>query len=272
MLHATHALHVLLALGILLLTLPLGADAAHGVVHFVPDGDTVVLEGSGTVRLAGIDSPEMGRDGTPDQHFAEAARTRLAELVGGRQIVLASAEQVVRMVQAGSVVTGSNGRGGPSASSDFSLHAISPGKLSGLGEKGLLSDLPRDRYGRFLAVILLPDGRNVNELLVREGAAMAYFVSDGSDAARTVHDRMVTLQRQAMREKLGMWAGLADKITIAGPFIGNRRSMRFFPAACADAGRISPKNRVAFRNVEEAFEAGYSPARHCGVWPLSPGR
>lgn len=268
---APHGLCWLLALALMLLALPLGADAARGV-RFVPDGDTVVLEGGGTVRLVGIDSPEMGRDGAPDQHFAKAARNRLAELVDGKKIVLASAEQLVRMMQAGSFATGGNGRSGTSAFFDFSLLATPPDTPSALEKNGLPSDLPRDRYGRYLAVVFLPDGRNVNELLVRDGAAMAYFVSDGSDAARTVHGRMVSLQRQAMREELGMWAGLADKISVSGPFTGNRRSMRFFPAACEDAGRISPKNRVLFRDAMEAFEAGYSPARHCGVWPVSPDR
>ncbi|MCC7408678.1 MAG: thermonuclease family protein [Phycisphaeraceae bacterium] len=58
----------------------------------------------------------------------------------------------------------------------------------------------RDRYGRLLAYIWLPDGRCLNEELVRAGLARA--------DRRFAHPRMqqyIALEQEAKREHLGMW-------------------------------------------------------------------
>lgn len=44
------------------------------------DGDTLLLKDGRTVRLVGVDTPELGRDGKPSQPFAEDARAMLAHL------------------------------------------------------------------------------------------------------------------------------------------------------------------------------------------------
>lgn len=48
---------------------------------WVPDGDTLHLEDGRKVRLIGIDAPEMGRDGAPEQYFARESRDFLRRLV-----------------------------------------------------------------------------------------------------------------------------------------------------------------------------------------------
>ncbi|NQD94202.1 thermonuclease family protein [Pseudomonas sp. CrR25] len=56
-------------------------------VQRVIDGDTLRLEDGRSVRLIGLNSPELGRQGRSAEPFAEAARRRLGELVaasGGR--------------------------------------------------------------------------------------------------------------------------------------------------------------------------------------------
>lgn len=58
----------------------------------------------------------------------------------------------------------------------------------------------RDRYGRLLAYIWLPDGSCLNEELVRAGLARA--------DRRFAHPRMqqyIALEQEAKREHLGMW-------------------------------------------------------------------
>jgi len=66
-----------------------GAALAGGLVaRFVPDGDTLVLADGRTVRLAGIDSPEMGQGGAPDQYCAARAQARLEALTRGRALTL----------------------------------------------------------------------------------------------------------------------------------------------------------------------------------------
>jgi endonuclease YncB( thermonuclease family) len=50
-------------------------------VAYVHDGDTVRLQDGRSLRLIGIDTPELGRDGEPDQPYAVAARDALRALL-----------------------------------------------------------------------------------------------------------------------------------------------------------------------------------------------
>jgi endonuclease YncB( thermonuclease family) len=50
-------------------------------VSTVVDGDTLRLANGRKVRLIGIDTPELGRDGAPDAPYAAAAHTALEQLV-----------------------------------------------------------------------------------------------------------------------------------------------------------------------------------------------
>jgi len=50
-------------------------------VTYVYDGDTVFLANGQHLRLVGLDTPEMGRDGTANEPYAVAARDRLRQLL-----------------------------------------------------------------------------------------------------------------------------------------------------------------------------------------------
>jgi micrococcal nuclease len=112
----------------LLLPVTAGARTEGAHVAEVFDGDTVRLTDTRHVRLIGINAPELGRDGRPDEPFAAAARDRLRDLVRGRDVRLVFEEE------------------------------------------------PRDHYSRWLAHIVLPEGTNVEEVLVREGLASAVAI------------------------------------------------------------------------------------------------
>ena len=53
----------------------------HVRVRYVYDGDTVTLQDGRRLRFIGIDTPELGRDGKPDQDFAVAARDAVRTLL-----------------------------------------------------------------------------------------------------------------------------------------------------------------------------------------------
>lgn len=57
---------------------------------YVYDGDTLELSDGTRVRLVGINTPELGRDGNPDEPFAVQARERLLQMIqeSGRRIRL----------------------------------------------------------------------------------------------------------------------------------------------------------------------------------------
>jgi micrococcal nuclease len=63
-----------------------GADHIdqHVKVDHVYDGDTVTLQDGRRLRLIGIDTPELGREGKPDQPYAVAARDALRALLRDR--------------------------------------------------------------------------------------------------------------------------------------------------------------------------------------------
>lgn len=66
---------------------PAPGELPSVAVQRVVDGDTLRLEDGRSVRLIGLNSPELGRQGRSAEPFAVAARRRLGELVaasGGR--------------------------------------------------------------------------------------------------------------------------------------------------------------------------------------------
>ncbi|MCX8164529.1 MAG: thermonuclease family protein [Aquificaceae bacterium] len=58
-----------------------------------------------------------------------------------------------------------------------------------------------DRYGRLLAYVWLPDGRMLNELLVREGYAQVYTIPPNVK----YQERLLSAQRKAREEGKGLW-------------------------------------------------------------------
>lgn len=66
----------------------LAVAAETAEVRHVFDGDSFVLADGREGRLIGINAPEFGKDGAPDQPLAKAARDRLARLIEGRQVIL----------------------------------------------------------------------------------------------------------------------------------------------------------------------------------------
>ena len=87
----TAALQKALYTGAFLFSALLGASAAAtetAEVRHVLDGDTVILRNGQHVRLLGINAPELGKDGAPDQPLAARARDRLTQLVSGQRVRL----------------------------------------------------------------------------------------------------------------------------------------------------------------------------------------
>lgn len=134
--------------------LALGVAAAEEVrVLRAPDGDSLLLADGRAVRLIGINTPELGKDGAPHQPLAAKARQRTHRLVGG---------QIVRLEY------------------DRERH---------------------DRYGRVLAYAFLPDGRDLQELLLRDG--LAWFVAIPPNLAHL--DAYRAAEAQARAAGRGIW-------------------------------------------------------------------
>jgi len=122
----------------------------------------------------------------------------------------------------------------------------------------------KDRFGRLLGDLVLPDGRSVTEMLLSRGCVFVFWHEDIGPA---VFDRYLALQRRAMADGQGFWPRLASLPSPGAPYVGNASSHRFHGPGCPDAVRIGWRNRVALGTLVEAFRQGYAPARDCTPWP-----
>ncbi|MBW2187165.1 MAG: thermonuclease family protein [Deltaproteobacteria bacterium] len=169
----SHYLAYSIALGIALMLLFIvpttllanQAQTKQGRVTWVNDGDTLQVQGVGTVRLIGVDCPEKettDRDWKYLRHgCSNQDRLRLSATSTLKRVIhLCKGKQV--QVQVG-------------------------------GDK-------RDRYGRTLAYVWLADGRMLNQLLLEEGRAMVYrrFEFDHKK-------EFIRLESIARRRHVGIW-------------------------------------------------------------------
>ncbi|TYO98925.1 micrococcal nuclease [Geothermobacter ehrlichii] len=155
-------LHLWLAL--LLLATP-AAAATYGKVTWIYDGDTLKVAGVGKVRLLGIDAPEH-EDSDRDRFYRRwgIAPARL------RRIATENLRFQIRTVK-GKIVT-------------------------------LRFDREmRDRYGRTLAYVFLPDGRMLNRVLLQKGYASVFR---RFEFARK--QEFLRLEQNARQRGVGLWA------------------------------------------------------------------
>lgn len=124
----------------------------------------------------------------------------------------------------------------------------------------------RDRYQRLVAEVILPDGRSLNEQLLRQG--MASFYAHKNLPGQLV-SRLTKAQKKALDGRAGCWAFVLTRPQSKESYIGNKNSKRFFSEACLRKAALSKKNQILFSDLEDAFRAGYAPARPCGIWPTA---
>jgi micrococcal nuclease len=126
----------------------------------------------------------------------------------------------------------------------------------------------QDQYNRQVAEVILPDGRNLNEEILRAGLAWWYqhYAPD--------QKQFQSLEAAARQQKLGLWAdpkptppwdwrsknetATADPST--GGFCASRSSQVYHPCSCETVTTIAPANLIRFKTEEEAQKSG---RRHC---------
>jgi len=114
-----------------------------------------------------------------------------------------------------------------------------------------------DPYGRFLAYVILPDGRCANLEMLRAGCA--YIFRSSKDFRRL--EEFLLLQREAIHKLKGMWG--ACPVKSAKTYLGNRGSFVFHRPECALGKKIGAKERVNFADRWAVLEQGYRPCRFC---------
>ncbi len=123
---------------------------------------------------------------------------------------------------------------------------------------------PKDRYGRLLAFVFDTHGRMINRLLILNG--LAYYYPLTAPEVHSVSIKLLAAQRHAMDRGIGIWAD--RKFYRTGPYLGNRKSMRFHDPDCPYGSRTGKRNRIYFDTRWEAHWAGFLPAGRCLASPI----
>jgi micrococcal nuclease len=134
--------------------------------------------------------------------------------------------------------------------------------------RGEAGTLDRDKYGRLLRYVLLPDGTLLNAEIVRQGYG---FALTRYPFARM--DEFRALEREARDRGLGLWAGAAPRAPGAAattprpasslPYVGSSQGHVYHRKSCEWARKIAAAHRVPFASPEEARDAGYVACRVC---------
>ncbi|MBC7364044.1 MAG: thermonuclease family protein [Candidatus Aminicenantes bacterium] len=119
----------------------------------VLDGDSLLVDKIGEVRLIGVDTPEMYHPLKPWQYFAREASDFVRKQVEGQQVRLAFDKE------------------------------------------------RQDKYGRTLAYVYLPDGRCLNEEIIRQGYGFAL-----TRFPFRYKKKYEQLEEAAKKRGLGLWA------------------------------------------------------------------
>jgi len=149
---------------IALLLLPILVLAYECTVERVIDGDTFVCSGE-KVRLIGVDTPE----------------SRINRRVY-KQRILGDVRTIIKLGL---------------MAKRFTERLIPPGTRVRLE----FDVQKRDRYGRLLAYVYLPDGRMLNEILLREGYAMLLTIPPNTKYV----ERFRRAYRYARESGKGLW-------------------------------------------------------------------
>lgn len=113
----------------------------------------------------------------------------------------------------------------------------------------------KDRYRRYLGYVWL-DTLLVNDFLLKRGLVTFYYFP--------LNDRYLTRflnsAKSARSKRLGVWS-LAH--VPSDYYIGNKKAYRVHRPECPQARAIKEKNRVEFKKLFEAADAGYAFCRTC---------
>lgn len=149
---------------LLLLTGPALAANPAGRVTWIHDGDTIAVAGFGKVRLLGIDTPERAASARDDHLLRQGVPEPILRRTAGQALAFAISEVKGRTVT-----------------------------LAFDGDR-------RDRHGRLLAYVTLPDGRLLNRLLLERGLAVVYRRFEFR-----LKDDFLAAEAQARQHGVGLW-------------------------------------------------------------------
>lgn len=117
-----------------------------------------------------------------------------------------------------------------------------------------------DRYGRTLGVVIV-DGKNVNEMLLKEGLAeIMYMPPSEFYPYDWANDNTPTSSYHSSSDTT---SSPSSSSSDSGSYVGNSNSGKFHESGCGSVSKMSEKNKVFFSSRDEAINQGYVPCKRC---------
>ena len=122
-----------------------------------------------------------------------------------------------------------------------------------------------DKYGRTLGVVIV-DGKNVNEMLLKEGLAEVMYMppsefypfnwADSDTHVADTHSSSSSSSQAPSSAESTSSAGSAS-------YIGNANTGKFHEPSCSSVSKMSDRNKVFFSSRNDAVNQGYVPCKMC---------
>ena len=121
-----------------------------------------------------------------------------------------------------------------------------------------------DRYGRTLGVVIV-DGKNVNEMLLKEGLAEIMYMPPSEfypyDWANS--NTQVADTHSPSSSNSHPTSSQSTSSSNSASYIGNANSGKFHEASCSSVKDMSEGNKVFFSSRADAINQGYVPCKRC---------
>ena len=128
----------------------------------------------------------------------------------------------------------------------------------------------KDQYNRYLAEVILPNGKILNRELLIAGLAWHYKEYNSDQI-------LANIELKARKVKTGLWSqknpippwdfrkGNSSKNLIKATtnYVGSKKSNKYHYPNCEWAARITPDNLIEFKTKIEAEEINYFPCKVC---------
>ncbi len=121
-----------------------------------------------------------------------------------------------------------------------------------------------DRYGRILGVVIV-DGKNVNEMLLKEGLAEIMYMppsefypydwADGDTHVGSSHSSSSSSSQPTSAE--------STSSSDSASYVGNANTGKFHDASCNSVSKMAEGNKVFFSSRNDAVSQGYVPCKIC---------
>lgn len=116
-----------------------------------------------------------------------------------------------------------------------------------------------DKYGRTLAVVIV-DGKNVNEMLLKEGLAEVMYIPPSEFYPYNWADASTHIPT-SQNTYANTHSDSSSSDT--GDYIGNSNSGKFHKSTCSWGQKTAEHNRVYFSSRNSAISQGYMPCKVC---------